>query len=155
DVKEIEERGQVGAGHGRGYYAHKSVAVSAETRWVFGLASQLLHTRRRVPKGEKKKQRRGRADRESRLWKKASQLIPAAPAGRLWVDVADRGADITEFLDYQEQVGKKYVVRSQHNRRLLRENQGKSEEVKLHDWREPGPPKVSGRSKSRLVRARR
>jgi Transposase DNA-binding len=133
-LKEIEGLGQVGDGHGRGYYAHNSLAVAAETRWVLGLASQILHTRRRAPPGEKKEERRRRADRESRLWKKASQLIPPAPAGRWWVDVADRGADITEFLDYEEQAGKKYVVRSQHNRRLVRENQGKSEPVKLHDW---------------------
>ena len=75
-----------------------------------------------------------RTDRESLLWKKASQKIPAASAGQLWVDVADRGSDITEFLDYEEQAGKKYVVRSQHNRWMERENQGQIEEVKLHDW---------------------
>jgi hypothetical protein len=133
-LTEIQELGQVGDGRGRGYYAHNSLAVAADTRWVFGLAAQTLHTRRRVPKGEKKAERQQRADRESRLWKKGSQSIPVAPAGRLWVDVADRGADITEFLDYEEAAGKKYVVRSQHNRWMMRENQGKTEKVKLHDW---------------------
>jgi hypothetical protein len=133
-LTEIEELGQVGDGHGRGYYAHNSLAVAADTRWVFGLAAQTLHTRRRVPKGEKKEDRRQRSDRESRLWKKGSSSIPAAPAGQLWVDVADRGADITEFLDYEESAGKKYVVRSQHNRWIEREKQGQSAEVKLHDW---------------------
>jgi hypothetical protein len=130
----IEELGQVGDGHGRGYYCHNSLAVAADTRLVFGLAAQRLHSRRRVPKGEKKSETRQRADRESLLWKKSSQSIPAAPAGSLWVDVADRGADITEFLDYEEEAGKKYLVRSQHNRWMERENQGKTEEVKLHDW---------------------
>lgn len=128
------ELGQVGNGRGRGYYCHNSLAVAADTRLVFGLAAQTLHTRRRVPKGEKKAERRRRPDRESLLWKKASQKIPAAPAGQLWVDIADRGADITEFLDYEEQAGKKYVVRSQHNRWMQRENQGETDEVKLHDW---------------------
>lgn len=133
-LSEIEELGQVGDGHGRGYYAHNSLAVAADTRLVFGLVSQILHTRRRVPKGEKKEARRRRADRESRLWKKASQSIPPAPAGRLWVDVADRGADITEFLDSEEETGKKYVVRSNHNRLLIQKNQGKRKGTKLHDW---------------------
>lgn len=130
----IEELGQIGDGHGRGYNCHNSLAVSAQTREVFGLAAQTLHTRRRVPKGEKKAQRKQRADRESRLWKKASQSIPATPAGKLWVDVADRGGDITEFLDYEEEAGKKYVVRSQHNRWMELENEGKIAVVKLHDW---------------------
>ena len=55
----------------------------------------------------------------------------------LWVDVADRGADITEFLDYEQQAGKKYVVRSQHNRwierEILGENEVVTQKIKLHD----------------------
>lgn len=70
-----------------------------------------------------------------------SKSIPALPAdslpGQMWVDVADRGADITEFLDYEEQAGKKYVVRSQHNRWIEREIAGETgvvtERVKLHE----------------------
>lgn len=128
----IAELGQVGDGHGRGYYCHNSLAVTPQ-RQVLGLAQQMLHSRRRVPKGETRSQRRQRPDRESLWWKKSSQTIPAAPAGRVWVDVADRGADILEFLDYQDQAGKHYVVRSQHNRKVefLCENAAKT--VKLHD----------------------
>jgi Transposase DNA-binding len=132
-----DDLGQVGDGHGRGYYCHNSLAVVVETRQVLGLAAQLLHRRRKVPPGEKREQRRQRPDRESLLWKRGSQSIPVAPEGRLWVDVADRGADITEFLDYEEQAGKKYLVRSQHNRHIELENPEKPGEtlrVKLHDW---------------------
>lgn len=132
-----DDLGQVGDGHGRGYYCHNSLAVVAETRQVLGLATQALHRRRKVPPGEKREQRRQRPDRESLLWKRGSQIIPAAPAGRLWVDVADRGADITEFLDYEEEAGKKYLVRSQHNRLIELDNPEKPGEmlrVKLHDW---------------------
>lgn len=129
--------GQVGNGHGRGFYCHNSLAVVSQTRQVLGLAAQRLHRRRHVPAGEQREQRRQCPDRESLLWKRASQSIPAAPADRLWVDVADRGADITEFLDYEEQAGKKYLVRSQHNRWIERENPenpGQTQRVKLHDW---------------------
>jgi hypothetical protein len=96
-----------------------------------------LHRRRKVPPGEKREQRRQRPDRESLLWKRGSQSIPVAPAGQLWVDVADRGADITEFLDYEDQAGKKYLVRSQHNRHIELgnpEQPGETPRVKLHDW---------------------
>lgn len=129
----IAELGQVGDGNGRGVYCHNCLAVSAATREVLGLAGQILHRRRKVPKGEKRKTRQQNPHRESRLWKTLSLSIPAAPAGQLWVDIADRGADITEFLDYEEQAGKKYVVRSQHNRKITREIAGKTEKIKLHD----------------------
>lgn len=129
----IAELGQVGDGNGRGLYCHNCLAVSATTREVLGLAGQILHRRRTVPPGEKRQARRENPQRESRLWKRLSQSIPTAPAGQLWVDIADRGADIIEFLDYEEQAGKKYVVRSQHNRWVTREIAGGTEEIKLHD----------------------
>ena len=132
-----DDLGQIGNGHGRGYYCHNSLAVVAQTRQVLGLAAQSLHRRRKVPPGEKRQQRRQRPDRESLLWKRGSQSIPPAPAGQLWVDVADRGADITEFLDYEDEAGKKYLVRSQHNRRIVLQNPempGETRRVKLHDW---------------------
>jgi hypothetical protein len=131
-LKAIAELGQVGDGHGRGYYGHHSLAVTPQ-RQVLGLAHQILHRRRRVPAGETRAQRRQRPDRESRLWKTASQALPPPPAGRTWVDVADRGADLLEFLDYEEQAGKQYVVRSQHNRRVEIVGENGPAAVKLHD----------------------
>jgi hypothetical protein len=132
-LKAIEDLGQVGDGHGRGFYCHNCLAVAAPTREVLGLAGQVLHRRRKAPRGEKRAARQRDPNRESRLWKKLSQSLPAAPPGQLWVDVADRGADITEFLDYEAEAGKNYVVRSQHNRRIEREIEGKTEKIKLHD----------------------
>jgi Transposase DNA-binding len=129
----IKELGQVGNGHGRGLHCHNCLAVVAATREVLGLAGQILHRRRKVPPGERRKERQKNPQRESRLWQKLSKSIPAAPAERLWVDIADRGADITEFLDYEEQAGKSYVVRSQHNRWIFREDAGKIDKIKLHE----------------------
>jgi hypothetical protein len=129
-----DKLGQIGNGGGRGYKCHNSLAVVAESREVLGLANQILFCRPRVPKGEKKSARRQRSTRESRLWKQGSEAIPAAPEGRLWVDVADRGADTTEFLDFEETQGKKYLVRSQHNRWVLQGHDGETERVKIHDW---------------------
>ncbi len=128
-----DELGQIGNGGGCGYKCHNSLAVTAESREVLGLANQILFCRPRVPKGEKKSARRQRTTRESRLWKQGSEAIPTAPAGRLWVDVADRGADTTEFLDFEETHNKKYLVRSQHNRWVLLGHDGETERVKLHD----------------------
>jgi len=129
-----EELGQIGNGGGRGYKCHNSLAVTAESREVLGLTHQILFCRPRVPKGEKKSARRKRTTRESRLWKQGSEALPAAPEGRLWVDVADRGADTTEFLDFEAAQGKRYLVRSQHNRWVLQGHDGETERVKIHDW---------------------
>ena len=71
-LESIEELGQVGNGHGRGYYCHNGLAVAAATREVFGLAAQVLHRRRRAPRGEKRAVRQKAPDRESRLWKTLS-----------------------------------------------------------------------------------
>jgi hypothetical protein len=111
----IPQLGQVGEGHGRGYYCHNCLAVTTR-RQVLGLAHQVLHTRRDVPAGETRGQRRQHPQRESRLWRDTAQALPAAPADRLWVDVADCAADITEFIDYEDEQKRFYVVRSQHNR---------------------------------------
>lgn len=123
-----DELGQLGNGHTRGYLAHHALAVEAESREVLGLVYQELAKRPRVKRGETRQERRVRPDRESRLWKRASREIPAVAAGRQ-VEVADRGADLLEFLDFVEQRGKHYLVRSQHNRRIQGEN---GQETKLH-----------------------
>jgi hypothetical protein len=137
----IEGLGQIGEGHGRGYKSHNSLAVVAESGEVLGLANQILFKRRRVPKGETKAQRQRCAKRESLLWKQGSQAVPAAPEGCTWVDVCDRGADITEFLDYEHRHNKKYVVRSQHNRYIVLEKAGEFVDTKLHDWARTLSPK--------------
>ena len=130
DLHSLKDLGQIGNGHGRGYLVHNTLAAVAETREVIGLAYQKLIKRPKTPKKESRRERRDRPDRESRMWKNASLTIPAAPPGRRWVEIADRGADLLEFMDYQESAGKSYLVRSQHNRCIEREN---GEKTKLHD----------------------
>ncbi len=126
--------GQIGNGSHRGYLCHNSLAVAAESREVLGLAQQILFHRPDTPPGESRQPRRRRAARESRLWKRGSQAIPVAPTGRRWVDIADRGGDLLEFLDYEEAQGKKYVVRSKHDRWVLPGHADDTERVKLHDF---------------------
>jgi Transposase DNA-binding len=131
---DIDDLGQIGDGHGRGLYIHNALAVTPDRR-VLGLAGQLLHKRRKVPKNETKAQRQRAPDRESRLWKALVQQMPPAPADRLWVDVADRGADITEFLAHEHTTGRVYLVRSQHNRKVqLVDDSGTVTSARLHTF---------------------
>lgn len=121
--------GQIGNGFGHGYEGLNSLAVLPQGRVVLGLVSQILHVRPRVPKDETQAQRRDREDRESLLWLRAVAAVAEAtrrcrrdlglsgpPEGLLEVDVADRQSDTFEFLDYEDLLNRKYVLRSSHNR---------------------------------------
>jgi hypothetical protein len=111
--------GQIGNGSRRGYLCHNALAVVAGSREVLGLAHQQLYRRPCVRRGESRAARRRKQARETRLWQQASQAIGAAPTGRLWVEVGDRGSDLFEYLDELHQQGKHYVLRSKHNRWVL------------------------------------
>lgn len=115
---DIEELGQIGDGHGRGLYGHNSLAVIAGERRVVGLFHQILHRREHAPKGERRGECQARAGRESRLWRDAVAALPALPEGIEVTDVSDRGSDISEYIAYEVSHGRKFIVRSQHNRNL-------------------------------------
>jgi Transposase Tn5 dimerisation domain len=142
-----KDLGRIGDGFGKGYECLNSLAVLAKDRTVLGLVSQLPHVRPRVPKDETRVQRRDRADRESLLWLKAVDAVTEAtrrcrrslemagpPEGLLEVDVVDRGGDPFEFMDYEDFLGRGYVLRSKHNRCIEVGHEGEGREEKLHDY---------------------
>ena len=114
----ITTLGPIGNGHNRGYLCHNSLAVDPGSGMVLGLAGQILHTRVPVPKGEGVKAKRERESRESRLWTRAIEIMPTAPTGKLWVDIADRGADLFEFLANEAAHDRSYVVRACFSRKI-------------------------------------
>jgi hypothetical protein len=130
----LKRLGQIGNGGGRGYICHNSLAVRADSREVLGLANQILFRRPKVDPHETKEQSRRRINRESRLWKRGAEAIGPAPVGSFWVDVCDRAADISEYLDYKHQQGQHYVVRSQHNRKIYVGPEKQPSKLKLHDF---------------------
>jgi hypothetical protein len=136
-LESVVDLGSIGNGGGRGFLCHNSLAVRFEDRMVLGLASQILHTRRKVRKGEKAEAKRIHPQRESRLWPRGLEAIAPAPAGSNWIHIADRGGDTFEFIDHCEQRGEKYVIRSKHNRKLqLHAGPGKTiaGKIRLHDY---------------------
>lgn len=132
--------GQIGNGHGQGYECHHSLAVDPATGYLLGLANQILHQRRRVPKGEGVAAKRAHARRESRLWLQSVAAIGPAPDGVTWVDICDRGADTFEFLEHECQHERPFVVRSTHNRALLVDTPGAP--GYLHDWLRAQPAQL-------------
>jgi hypothetical protein len=155
-----DDLGQIGNSSGSGYECLNSLAVLPGGRTVLGLVSQLLHVRPHVPKGQTQTQRRQREDRESLLWLKAVDRVAQAtrlcrqklglqglPAGLLEVDVADRASDTFEFLAHEAQLGRHYVLRSNHNREIRVGHEAGAadagcDERRLHDhcgrWRSRG-----------------
>lgn len=140
----------VGNGNGTGYLCHNTLAVDPERREVFGLVSQILHQRVAVGKKEGVKKKRQRLSRESRLWSRAVEDLPATPAGQRIVDIADRGADLFEFLATEQRLGRDCVVRSTHNRRVRLGHTGDGQQVLLHDYLRTLP--AEGNARTRDVR---
>jgi hypothetical protein len=130
----IPTLGPIGNGHNRGYLCHNSLAVDPRSRTVLGLVGQILHTRVPVPKGEGVKAKRERASRESRLWTRAIEALPSAPADKLWVDIADRGADLFEFLAAEDAHGRHYVVRACSSRTIGIGHGADAEPAALHAY---------------------
>src|SRR5438067_479076 len=93
-----EHMSQIGMGTRRGYVCHNSLAVRADTGAVLGLTSQILHHRACVPENETPKQRRERANRESRLWVQGAQASGPAPQGARCIDVSDSLSDTFEYM---------------------------------------------------------
>jgi hypothetical protein len=90
---------------------------------VLGLASQSYRVREHEPRGrgtESSTARKWRA-RESEEWLISGARMGDAPCGEeiLWVRVADRGADIYEFLRDCQQREHSFVVRSAQDRGLV------------------------------------
>ena len=114
--------GQIGNGGGWGYLLHHSLAVDPQNQEVLGLVGQIIHVRPIVGANEPVAKKRERKDRESRLWLRGLQEIGPTPAGRSWIHVCDRGADIFEFLQTLHRTSEAFLIRSTHNRALCPES---------------------------------
>ena len=138
----------LGNGHGSGYLCHNSLAVDPQQREVLGLVSQILHQRVAVARKEGVKQKRQRLTRESRLWSRAVQACPGAPADKRWVDVCDRGGDLFEFLATEQRLGRQCVVRSAYNRCIRIGHDDHGVQALLHDYLKTLPAAGPGRNKA-------
>jgi hypothetical protein len=114
--KSLKGLGQIGNGNRQGYIAHNSLMVNPANRESIGLCGQILHRRVKVRKNETDAQRRKRKSRESRLWVQGTKCLPA---DRKLVDVCDQGADTFEFLYHEFHSGRRFLIRSAHNRGIL------------------------------------
>jgi hypothetical protein len=109
--------GEIGDGNGRGVYLQTILAVAPDRREVLGCAYQRPFLRVPAPKGETRAQRRKRA-KETDIWHQCAQHLGASVAANMRVHVADRGADIFEFLHVCRSLDTHFVVRATQERRV-------------------------------------
>lgn len=137
-----EQLGQVGRGLKRGYICHSSLAVKAEGREVIGLVNQRLHRRVCVPRKETLTQKRARQSRESRLWLRGTEGLPA---DRRFVDVGDQGADTFEFLEHETHSGRRFVIRVHKPRKVSAGHEPSTSKRALRDFAQELPA-IGGRA---------
>ncbi len=131
-LKSNPDLGPIGGGYNHGFLCHNGLAIYADTKECIGLISQTLALRPEAKKNETKAHSRARQDRESRLWVQGVEQAGPAPSGCKVLDVADRGADTFEFLDYEVNQGRWVLIRSTHDRRCFRGHDESGEEIALH-----------------------
>lgn len=110
-----DDLGQIGNGNHLGYICQNVLAVAADTGDVLGLVDQLLHCRDEVPKNETLAEHRERETRESLLWLRGTEHLPA---DQKLIDVSDQGSDTFEFLEHQAHSGRRFVVRAYKVRKV-------------------------------------
>ncbi len=111
-------RGPIGNGQGRGVLLHSTLGVWPESRTVLGLGHVQVVLRQARPKGTQGWRRTA----EGRVWAVSGQAIGRPPAGAGWVPVSDRGSDIFESMATCVDLGKHFLLRVAHNRKLTWEN---------------------------------
>jgi hypothetical protein len=124
--------GPIGTGGGRGFLQHNSLAILPDGQ-LLGLAHQQLVLRQPVPPGETPAQKR-RRPRESRLWLEGMQALGPAPAGCVWVDVADCGGDLFDAMDTARQLGHHFLIRAAQDRKVRVGPPGGEEETYLRRY---------------------
>ena len=105
----VDDLGQIGKGSRRGYVCQNVLAVEAETGEVLGLMDQILHHRDDVPDDETLTECRERDSRESRLWLRGTEHLPA---DEKLINVSDQGSDTFEFLEHEFHSGRRFVIRA-------------------------------------------
>lgn len=126
----LTDRGQIGNGSHQGWLCHNTLIVDPKRREVLGLANQILHCRPITKQQETVTEKRNREDRESLLW---LQGVKSLPSARTIVDVCDRGADTFEFLEYEVNIGRTFVVRSSRDRSACCGHDPDAPKGMLHD----------------------
>lgn len=121
--------GPIGDGKGRGLLLHTTLAVVPEGRQVLGMAHAQVVVREPTPK----KAPHWKRSAEAQVWEVSAGAVGQPPEGVTWVHVSDRASDVFEYMAACVDLGKHFLVRAFHNRRLSWEDgspEGAGEEAR-------------------------
>lgn len=122
--RELGDLGGHFGGHtARGFQVHSVLMVAAETGRLYGLAEQYRWQRPKEQRGQKHRRRqRPYEQKESYKWERASERLrwrlAAHGLEQSVIAVADREADIYEYLQEKTQRQEPFVVRAAQDRLL-------------------------------------
>lgn len=109
--------GPIGAGQ-RGLVMHSTLAVTPQAL-PLGVLDQQIWARPEPHKPAKRAKRRPIAEKESHKWLTAlRETVSMTPAEIRLVTIADREADIFEFLAEADELQAEYVIRAAQDRRV-------------------------------------
>ena len=102
-----------------GFNVHSLLMVCGETGEVLGVADQMRWIREKSRPGKEARRQRDYRDKESAKWEAAAEAGRSRIGGDAqWISVADREADIYEFLSFHVGHRLDFVVRASWNRRI-------------------------------------
>jgi hypothetical protein len=122
---------------GRSIFYHSSLMLDAQTEKVIGLAGQHhWHRTKKVEKGEQAQQRSIK-EKESYKWQQTSEALNEQYENTdNIIHVCDRESDIYEYLDHQQSNNNRFIVRANHDRKLI------NLDCKLHRASKTQSPKM-------------
>jgi len=112
--------GPVGSRQQRGMLLHRVLASAVEEQQILGLAYGQVIVREEAGPGVDKKHNGGRrsSGSEGRVWEQAAEAIGQAPRQSRWIHVRDRESDVFEYMAVCQSLGKDFVIRAFHNRKV-------------------------------------
>lgn len=116
--KAMKNLGKVGPGQGEGRGVHQHTALAVTPEGVtLGILHQRWYLRPERPEGETKAQRAQRWV-EGQVWEETAEAVGRTKGCRL-IHVGDRGADVAGFFRACRAQGAGFLVRAQHDRRVV------------------------------------
>lgn len=112
--------GPVGSRQQRGMLLHSVLAYAFEEQQILGLAYGQVIVREEAGTSTTKKHNGGRRSQglEGRVWEQAARAIGPAPSHSRWIHVSDRESDVFEYMAVCRELGKDFVIRAFHNRKI-------------------------------------
>lgn len=114
--------GPVGSRRQRGLLLHSVLAYALAEKHILGLAYGQVIVREEAETGAKSKKKHNGGRRsegiEGRAWEQAAEAIGPAPRPSRWIHVSDRESDVFEYMAACQRLGKDFVIRAFHNRKV-------------------------------------